>query len=152
MIYLLIGALLLTVIMIVGLVFLYLDMRNEYHEMRKLNDHYLDIYTGYRGVIEKELSIIREIQEKTTIILDKCIKITSDNHEDTKVLVNTLAEHMDAINDCYTKLEDRYSQLYDQYKDLKLEMKSRTHDILAAMPDNFNVPDEETLEERLNSQ
>lgn len=83
MIYLLIGALFLAAVMIVCLVFLYLDMRNEYHEMRKFHKQYLDIYTGYREVIEKELSIIREIQEKTTIILDKCMMY--DQHKDLKL-------------------------------------------------------------------
>ena len=143
MIYgLLVGALFLAVCIIVALILIYVDMRNEIKTLAGYQKLYLDIYNSYRKDLEKELADLREAKELHIDSLDKIIKIAKETNETLK----ELSKHYGDIIDYYKKLEDRYSSLYDQYADLKYEIKARAHDILAAMPECCNVPDDESLE------
>lgn len=69
-----------------------------------------------------------------------------------KMDISKLQEEIDALRSITTaSIEETYSLQYEQYDDLKKTMLKVGHDILVAMPDCCNVPDDESLKKIIGS-
>lgn len=125
-------------------------IRNLSKEMDSLEERYDSVNKIYTLISEQNNDILDQYHKMMDVweaLKDEYAHISATHQE---------------LLDVWAKIEDRYSDVYEQYRkctndlnsakdEINRQILERAHDILAAMPTScpgFNVPDDETLENR----